>query len=48
MPEETEGRRAYGTDSTEEFETLAEVTLHEDGTEHLAVVQVDMSEGGTE
>jgi hypothetical protein len=34
-------KRFYGTDSTTDLETLAEVTLEEDGSQTLNVVHVD-------
>ena len=42
----TEPRRFYGTDSTEELESIAEVTVEEDGSTSLQVVLLDKSESG--
>jgi len=33
--------RAYGTDATDDFETLAEATRFPDGTVHVKVVILD-------
>ena len=38
---EAQRRFAFGVDSTDEFETLVQCELLDDGTKHLTVVQVD-------
>lgn len=36
-----EPRRHYGTDHTDEFDTIAEATEQDDGTLHVEVVVLD-------
>jgi hypothetical protein len=43
-----EPRRSYGTDSTDEFDTLAEATEQPDGTVHVEVVVIDKRDEPTD
>lgn len=38
--------RFYGTDVTEDFDTIVEATRQEDGTLHLTAVVLDKRESG--
>lgn len=40
--------RHYGTDSTDEFDTLAEITVLPDGSHHVEVVIVDKRDEPTD
>lgn len=40
--------RGYGTDSTDEFDVLAEATLLPDGTTHYEVVVIDKRDSDSE
>ena len=44
MTAHREPRRSYGSDTTDEYDTLVEATEQEDGTIRLEVVVIDKTE----